>query len=110
MGPSQTFFATNGTSTCNKIVVQALVRPGDIVLVDRDCHKSHHYGMVLAGAKVVYLDSYPLNEYSMYGAVPLREIKHQLVEAESRRKAGSRADAAADELHLRRLWSTTSSA
>ncbi|MEZ5912160.1 MAG: hypothetical protein R3D84_08000 [Paracoccaceae bacterium] len=36
-GSKQTFFATNGTSTCNKIVVQALVRPGDIVLVDRDC-------------------------------------------------------------------------
>ena len=49
------------------------------MLVDRDCHKSHHYGMVLSGAQVVYLDSYPLNEYSMYGAVPLREIKHQLL-------------------------------
>ena len=78
-GSRQTFFATNGTSTCNKIVVQALVQPGDIVLVDRDCHKSHHYGMVLSGAQVIYLDSYPLNEYSMYGAVPLREIKHQLL-------------------------------
>ena len=78
-GSQHTFFATNGTSTCNKIVVQALVRPGDIVLVDRDCHKSHHYGMVLSGAQVVYLDSYPLNEYSMYGAVPLREIKKELL-------------------------------
>ena len=79
-GAHRTFFATNGTSTCNKIVVQALVKPGDIVLVDRDCHKSHHYGMVLAGAQVVYLDSYPLSQYSMYGAVPLREIKHRLLE------------------------------
>ena len=78
-GARQTFFATNGTSTCNKIVVQALVKPDDIVLVDRDCHKSHHYGMVLAGAHVNYLDSYPLNDYSMYGAVPLREIKHHLL-------------------------------
>jgi len=78
-GAKQTFFSTNGTSTCNKIVVQALIRPGDIVLVDRDCHKSHHYGMVLAGAQVVYLDSYPLSEYSMYGAVPISEIKHQLL-------------------------------
>ncbi len=78
-GAKQTFFSTNGTSTCNKIVVQAVVRPGDIVLVDRDCHKSHHYGMVLAGAEVVYLDSYPLHEYSMYGAVPIREIKHTLL-------------------------------
>jgi len=79
-GAKQTFFATNGTSTCNKIVVQALVRPGNIILVDRDCHKSHHYGMVLAGAHVVYLDSYPLNEYSMYGAVPLKDIKRQLLQ------------------------------
>ncbi len=79
-GSRKTFFSTNGTSTCNKIVVQAVVRPGDIVLVDRDCHKSHHYGMVLGGAHVVYLDSYPLSEYSMYGAVPLREIKKELLE------------------------------
>jgi arginine decarboxylase len=79
-GAKQTFFATNGTSTCNKIVVQALVRPGDIVLVDRDCHKSHHYGLVLAGAHGVYLDSYPLHEYSMYGAVPLKDIKSKLLE------------------------------
>ena len=79
-GSKQTFFATNGTSTCNKIVVQAIVQPGDIVLVDRDCHKSHHYGMVLGGAHVVYLDSYPLSQYSMYGAVPLKEIKHRLLE------------------------------
>lgn len=79
-GSRKTFFATNGTSTCNKIVVQSLVRPSDIVLVDRDCHKSHHYGMVLAGAEVIYLDSYPLSEYSMYGAVPLRDIKKELLE------------------------------
>ena len=79
-GSRQTFFATNGTSTCNKIVVQALIRPGDIVLVDRDCHKSHHYGMVLAGASVVYMESYPLHDYSMYGAVPIGEIKHKLLE------------------------------
>ena len=78
-GSKRTYFATNGTSTCNKIVVQALVRPGDIVLVDRDCHKSHHYGMVLSGAHVIYLDSYPLHQYSMYGAVPLREIKSNLL-------------------------------
>ncbi|MBI3453089.1 MAG: ornithine decarboxylase [Rhodospirillales bacterium] len=84
-GAKQTFFSTNGTSTCNKIVVQAIVRPGDIVLVDRDCHKSHHYGLVLAGAYAVYLDSYPLSDYSMYGAVPLREIKHRLLEL---RRAG----------------------
>jgi arginine decarboxylase len=35
--------------------------------------------MMLAGANVVYLEAYPLNEYSMYGAVPLREIKSKLL-------------------------------
>ena len=84
-GAQRTYFVTNGTSTANKIVLQALAEPGDIFLVDRDCHKSHHYGLVLAGAHVVYLDSYPLHPYSMYGAVPLREIKHRLLEF---RKAG----------------------
>ena len=78
-GARRTYFATNGTSTCNKIVVQALVKPDDIVLVDRNCHKSHHYGLVLAGAQVAYLDSYPLDQYSMYGAVPIRHIKETLL-------------------------------
>lgn len=78
-GAKQTYWVTNGTSTGNKIVVQALVEPGDIVLVDRNCHKSHHYGMVLAGARTCYLDSYPIEEYTMYGAVPLRHIKETLL-------------------------------
>ncbi len=78
-GSRQTYFVTNGTSTGNKIVVQALVQPGDIVLVDRNCHQSHHYGLMLAGAMVTYLDAYPLHQYSMYGAVPLTEIKRQLL-------------------------------
>jgi arginine decarboxylase len=78
-GAKRTFWVTNGTSTANKIVVQALIQPGDIVLLDRNCHKSHHYGMVLSGAHVVYLDAYPLSEYSMYGAVPIRTIKQHLL-------------------------------
>ncbi|MGP1309391.1 MAG: aminotransferase class I/II-fold pyridoxal phosphate-dependent enzyme, partial [Phycisphaerales bacterium] len=78
-GARETFFVTNGTSTANKIVLQAIVQPGDIILIDRDCHKSHHYGIVLAGAMPVYLDSYPLQQYSMYGAVPIEEIEHQLL-------------------------------
>lgn len=85
-GARRTYFCTNGTSTANKIVVQALVRPDDIVLVDRNCHKSHHYGLVLAGAQVAYLDSYPLDTYSMYGAVPLRHIKQTLLDF---RRAGT---------------------
>ena len=79
-GSQYTYFVTNGTSTANKIVMQALVKPQDVVLIDRDCHKSHHYGLVLAGAYPVYLDSYPIEEYSMYGAVPLEQIKNKLLQ------------------------------
>lgn len=79
-GSRKTFFVTNGTSTANKIVQQALIRPDDVVLIDRDCHKSHHYGLVQSGAYPVYLDSYPVQEYSMYGAVPLKEIKKKLLQ------------------------------
>jgi len=79
-GSLNTYFVTNGTSTANKIVLQALVKPKDVVLIDRDCHKSHHYGLVLAGAYPVYLDSYPIQEYSMYGAVPINHITDKLLE------------------------------
>jgi arginine decarboxylase len=79
----ETFFVTNGTSTANKIVVQSLVRPGDIVLIDRNCHKSHHYGLVLAGANPLYLDAYPLEPFAIYGAVPLHGIKQALLDLEA---------------------------
>lgn len=79
-GSRRTYFVTNGTSTANKIVMQGLIRPGDIVLLAHDCHKSHPYAVILAGAYPVYLDAYPLSEYSMYGGVPLVEIKRRLLE------------------------------
>jgi arginine decarboxylase len=80
---NQTYFVTNGTSTANKIVVQALTRPGDIVLIDRNCHKSHHYGLVLAGAYPLYLDAYELQPFAIYGAVPLQTIKKALLDLEA---------------------------
>jgi arginine decarboxylase len=100
-GSRRTFFVTNGTSTANKIVVQALVRPGDIVLVDRNCHQSHHYGLVQAGAHVTYLEAYGLSEYSIYGAVPLREIKRALLALPPGGQARPCQAPDAHELHLR---------
>ncbi len=79
-GADRAFYATNGTSTSNKIVAQALCRPGDIVLIDRDCHKSHHYACVLAGAQPYYIDAFTLTEYSMYGGVPIDRVKAALLE------------------------------
>jgi arginine decarboxylase len=87
-GADRVFFVTNGTSTSNKMVYQALLAPGDIVVVDRNCHKSHHYGMVLAGAQPCYVEAFPLVEYSMYGAVPIRTVKKALLDL----KAAGRLD------------------
>lgn len=78
-GADHVFFVTNGTSTSNKMAVQALLGPDDIAIVDRNCHKSHHYGMVLSGAQPVYVEAFPMTEYSMYGAVPLATIKRTLL-------------------------------
>src|SRR6476646_1413308 len=85
-GADRVFFVTNGTSTSNKMVEQALLAPGDIMLVDRNCHKSHHYGAVLAGALPLYVEAYPLTQFSMYGAVPLRTIKKALLDLKAEGK------------------------
>ncbi len=85
-GAKRAYFGINGTSTSNKIVVQAVCKPGDIVIVDRNCHKSHHYGFVLTGAQPYYVEAYPLTEYSMYGGVPLRTIKKALLDCKAEGK------------------------
>ncbi|CAM5223630.1 hypothetical protein [Alishewanella longhuensis] len=78
-GAEHCFFVTNGTSTSNKMVLMAIAKPGDIIIVDRNCHKSHHYGAVLGGLYPYYVEAYPMKEYSMYGAVPLHAIKKALL-------------------------------
>ncbi|KMO35854.1 decarboxylase [Methylobacterium variabile] len=78
-GADHVFFVTNGTSTSNKMAVQALLGPDDIAIVDRNCHKSHHYGMVLSGVQPIYVEAFPMTEYSMYGAVPLTTIKRAML-------------------------------
>lgn len=79
-GARRSYFVTNGTSTANKIVHQSILAPGDVVIADRNCHKSHHYALMLAGAQVAYVDAYPLNEYAFYGAVPLKTLKSMLLD------------------------------
>ncbi|HZM37344.1 MAG TPA: decarboxylase [Burkholderiales bacterium] len=77
-GGERCYLVTNGTSTSNKIIHMAVCRPGDIVLIDRDCHKSHHYGLVLAGAQPYYIDAFPLTQYSMYGSLAIKPITDAL--------------------------------
>lgn len=69
-GARRTFFATNGTSTANKVIVQTLLAPGDMLLLDRNCHKSVHHAVILSGARPVYLDSSVNRQYGIFGPVP----------------------------------------
>lgn len=79
-GAHRTYFVTNGTSTSNKIVTQSVLKPGDIALISSDCHKSISYSILLSGAYPVFLPTYPINQYEMYGAVELRTITNVLLE------------------------------
>jgi arginine decarboxylase len=73
-GARRTFFATNGTSTANKVIFQTLLAPGEKLLLDRNCHKSVHHGVVLSGAHPIYLNSSVNRKYGLYGPVPKRTI------------------------------------
>ena len=68
-------FVTNGTSTSNKIVMPANLKPGDIVLLSADCHKSIPYSAMLTGAYPIFLETYPLSEHDLYGGIALAQIK-----------------------------------
>lgn len=79
-GSERCLFVTNGTSTANKIVMQAITRPGDIVLIPNDSHKSHHYAAILSDVCPVILRSYSLPQYSLCGAISIATIKQQLLD------------------------------
>jgi arginine/lysine/ornithine decarboxylase len=74
-GAKKTYFATNGTSTSNKVIFQTLLAPGHKLLLDRNCHKSVHHGVILSGAMPVYLDSSVNSHFGLFGPVPLATIK-----------------------------------
>src|SRR5438034_2365107 len=73
-GARRTYFATNGTSTANKVIFQTLLAPGEKLLLDRNCHKSVHHGVVLSGGHPIYLDSSINAKFSLYGPVPKKTI------------------------------------
>jgi arginine/lysine/ornithine decarboxylase len=74
-GARKTYFATNGTSTSNKVIFQSLLAPGDTLLLDRNCHKSVHHGVILSGALPVYLDSAVQPQYGLFGPVPQATLR-----------------------------------
>jgi len=68
-GADKTYFVLNGTSTSNKVVAGAVLKRGDLVLFDRNNHKSLHQGaLVQAGAIPIFLPT-ARNPFGMIGAV-----------------------------------------
>ena len=68
------YFVTNGTSTSNKIVWNSTVAPGDIVVVDRNCHKSVLHSMIMTGAIPVFLMP-TRNHFGIIGPIPKEEFE-----------------------------------
>ena len=67
------YFVTNGTSTSNKIVWHSTVAPGDVVVVDRNCHKSVLHSIIMTGAIPVFLMP-TRNNYGIIGPIPQEEF------------------------------------
>ncbi len=68
-GSDRTYFVLNGTSSSNKVVNTALLRSGDVVLFDRNNHKSNHHGaLILANAVPIYLEA-DRNAFGMVGPI-----------------------------------------
>ncbi len=65
----KTYFVLNGTSSANKVVTNALLTRGDLVLFDRNNHKSNHHGaLIQAGATPVYLEA-ARNPFGFIGGI-----------------------------------------
>ncbi|OFZ67110.1 MAG: lysine decarboxylase [Betaproteobacteria bacterium RBG_16_56_24] len=73
------FFVTNGTSTSNKIVWHSTVAPDDIVVVDRNCHKSILHAIIMTGAVPVFLMP-TRNHYGIIGPIPKSEFEMENIQ------------------------------
>jgi len=73
-GADKTYFVTNGTTGSNNIVASALLQPGDLVLFDRNNHKSLYNGaLVMNDATPVYLDTLRTDN-GLIGPVALTDV------------------------------------
>ncbi|MCF0253612.1 MAG: arginine/lysine/ornithine decarboxylase [Duodenibacillus sp.] len=80
-GSDHCFFVTNGTSTSNKIVWNYTVAPGDVVVVDRNCHKSILHAITLTGAVPVFLRP-TRNHYGIIGPIPREQFDWAYIQGE----------------------------
>ncbi len=73
------YFVTNGTSTSNKMVWHHTVAPGDIVVVDRNCHKSNLHAIIMTGAIPVFLRP-TRNHFGIIGPIPESEFSIEAIQ------------------------------
>ena len=84
-GTAQSCYITNGTSTSNKAMLMTLLRPGETVLIDRNCHKSVHHAVVTSGAVPHYLPARWNARLGVWGPVALEDIQRGLAAADTPR-------------------------
>ena len=88
----KTYFVLNGTSASNKVVLNAVLAPGDLVLFDRNNHKSNHHGALLqAGATPVYLET-ARNPYGFIGGIDAHCFNEEYLRGLVREVAPEKAD------------------
>lgn len=89
----KTYFVLNGTSSANKVVTNALLTPGDLVLFDRNNHKSNHHGaLIQAGATPVYLEA-ARNPFGFIGGIDARCFDEDYLRKQLQQVAPQRAQA-----------------
>ncbi|MEU0253827.1 Orn/Lys/Arg decarboxylase N-terminal domain-containing protein [Streptomyces sp. NPDC006184] len=79
-GSELTYFVLHGDSTCNRLVGHFSVTRDELALVDRNCHKSVLQGLVVSGARPVYLIP-TRNGYGLAGPLPPAELAADSVAA-----------------------------
>lgn len=90
----KTYFVLNGTSSANKVVTNALLTRGDLVLFDRNNHKSNHHGaLIQAGATPVYLEA-ARNPFGFIGGIDAHCFDEGYLREQLRRVAPQRAEEA----------------
>ncbi|WP_455915715.1 ornithine decarboxylase [Pantoea agglomerans] len=90
----KTYFVLNGTSSANKVVTNALLTRGDLVLFDRNNHKSNHHGaLIQAGATPIYLET-ARNPFGFIGGIDARCFNEDYIREQIKQVAPERAQEA----------------
>ena len=82
-GADRTYFVTNGTSTANKIVFHGFVPQGDVVLIDRNCHKSVMHAIIMTRAVPIYLVP-RRNAYGIIGPIHPGQLSRKAIDEKLR--------------------------